>query len=67
MSVDELHYFKGSLGAHTSLVMKRLTRIIQSYSSNQLLFIACSATLDQPRQHAKHFFGIDMVCIDQDG
>jgi DEAD/DEAH box helicase domain-containing protein len=45
--LDELHTYRGVFGSHLANVMRRLLRIARFYNS-QPLFIASSATIDNP-------------------
>ena len=55
--LDELHIYDGAFGAHVSLVLTRLRRIIHSSSSKfcsqqrNPVFIGCSATIGHPEDH----------------
>lgn len=46
--VDEMHYWKGTLGAHITLLMMRMKRILWTYGNTTGIFIALSATLSNP-------------------
>jgi len=48
--VDEAHMYTGVFGAHVSMILARLYRIV-SLQSSRLCFLACSATLAHPEAH----------------
>jgi DEAD/DEAH box helicase domain-containing protein len=64
--VDEVHTYRGILGAHVSAVLRRLIRICEHYGSRPL-FLAASATIANPGELAGRLFGRDMTVIDDDG
>ena len=45
--IDELHNYRGVFGSHLALIIRRLLRIASFYGSKPL-FIATSATIDNP-------------------
>ncbi|MDR2374548.1 MAG: DUF1998 domain-containing protein [Bifidobacteriaceae bacterium] len=45
--VDELHAYRGVMGAHVAWVMRRLRRLARHYGADPL-FLAASATVSQP-------------------
>lgn len=51
--VDEAHMYRGVFGAHVSMVLRRLLRIMAMYSdaTSPPQFILCSATMADPRGH----------------
>lgn len=75
--VDEVHTYRGVLGAHMSQVFRRLLRICQRYGAKPTM-IFCSATVGNPRELASNLTGkasfregqyepILPVCVDQSG
>ncbi len=64
--VDEAHIYRGVFGSHVSNVLRRLRRICQLYGSNPQ-FICCSATLDNPGEHAERLVGLPFVVVKEDG
>jgi len=64
--VDEVHTYRGILGAHVSAVLRRLERICAHYGS-QPVFLAASATIANPGELASRLVGREMVVIDDDG
>ena len=47
--IDELHNYRGVFGSHLALIIRRLLRIASFYGSKPL-FIATSATIDNPEE-----------------
>lgn len=64
--VDEVHTYRGILGAHVSAVLRRLERICAHYGSRPV-FLAASATIANPGELASRLVGRDMTVIDNDG
>ncbi|KAL7752457.1 ATP-dependent 3'-5' DNA helicase [Sorochytrium milnesiophthora] len=68
--VDELHYYHGVFGSHCALIFRRLRRLCEHYGNTNLQFIACSATIANPVEHASNVFGVpesSLTLIDKDG
>lgn len=61
--IDESHVYRGVFGAHVALVMRRLRRLT---TSAEPVFIACSATVAEPGQHAERLLGVRCAVIDSD-
>ncbi|KAK6514683.1 hypothetical protein TWF281_004880 [Arthrobotrys megalospora] len=59
--IDELHVYNGLFGSHVSLVMRRLRRICSAIGNNNVIFIACSATVENPEKHMKELLGLTNV------
>ncbi len=64
--VDELHTYRGVFGSHLTNVFRRLKRICRFYGSDPV-FICCSATVANPREHAEHLIEKEVVLIDNNG
>ncbi len=64
--IDEAHIYRGVFGSHVANVMRRLRRICSRYGSDPL-FICCSATIANPKEHADKLIGKDFRVIDEDG
>lgn len=64
--VDEVHTYRGILGAHVSAVLRRLVRVCEHYGS-QPVFLAASATIANPGELAGRLLGRDVAVIDGDG
>ncbi|MFW6171535.1 MAG: DEAD/DEAH box helicase [Planctomycetota bacterium] len=64
--LDELHTYRGILGAHVACVLRRLQRICTHYGSCPL-FLAASATIANPGELATRLVGRDVAVIDVDG
>ena len=64
--IDELHVYRGVFGSHFANVLRRLLRICNFYGS-QPQFLASSATIANPLEHARRLSGQSFHLIDQDG
>jgi DEAD/DEAH box helicase domain-containing protein len=64
--VDEVHTYRGILGAHVAGVLRRLQRVCVHYGS-QPVFLAASATIANPGELAGRLFGRPVEVIDVDG
>ncbi|CAI5757258.1 unnamed protein product [Candida verbasci] len=70
--VDELHIYKSNFGINVGYVMGRLSRIKKRFTPDEnLRFISCSATIQNPTQHFKTICSIPddhtIIHIDEDG
>lgn len=64
--VDEIHTYRGVFGSHVSHVFRRLRRICNYWGSSPQ-FIACSATIANPKELAETLIGIPFDVIDKTG
>ena len=64
--VDEVHTYRGILGAHVSAVLRRLMRVCEHYGSRPV-FLAASATIANPGELTGRLIGRDVTVIDDDG
>jgi len=64
--IDEIHTYRGILGAHVSAVLRRLQRVCEHYGSRPV-FLAASATIANPGELAGRLIGRDVAVIDDDG
>jgi len=64
--IDELHTYKGIFGSHLTQVIRRLERICDFYGSSPQ-FIACSATIANPRVFAEKLTGLSFEAIEESG
>ncbi len=64
--VDEVHTYRGILGAHVSAVLRRLMRVCEHYGSRPV-FLAASATIANPGELTSRLLGRDVTVIDDDG
>jgi DEAD/DEAH box helicase domain-containing protein len=64
--VDEVHTYRGILGAHVSAVLRRLMRVCEHYGSRPV-FLAASATIANPGELTSRLIGRDVEVIDDDG
>ncbi|NQU44123.1 DEAD/DEAH box helicase [bacterium] len=64
--IDEIHAYRGVFGSHLANVLRRLERICALYRSEPV-FICCSATIHNPREHAEAITRRPMELVDHDG
>ena len=64
--IDEIHTYRGILGAHVSAVLRRLQRVCEHYGSRPV-FLAASATIANPGELAGRLIGRNVTVIDDDG
>ncbi len=64
--VDELHVYRGVFGSHVTNVFRRLKRVCRFYGQDPI-FICCSATVANPREHAEDLIEKKFVLIDESG
>jgi len=64
--IDEVHSYRGILGAHVSAVLRRLDRICAHYGSRPI-YLAASATIANPGELVSRLTARDVQVIDDDG
>ncbi|MDQ5984814.1 MAG: ATP-dependent RNA helicase DbpA [Syntrophus sp. SKADARSKE-3] len=64
--IDELHVYRGVFGSHLTNVLRRLVRICRFYGQDPV-FICCSATVANPREHAERLLERPVALIDESG
>jgi DEAD/DEAH box helicase domain-containing protein len=64
--VDEIHSLRGIFGSNVANVIRRLKRIAAHYGSRPQ-FIAASATIRNPAEHAERLLGEPVELVDEDG
>ena len=64
--IDELHVYRGVFGSHLTNVLRRLVRICRFYGRDPV-FICCSATVANPREHAERLLERPVALIDESG
>ncbi len=64
--IDEVHTYRGVIGAHVAQVLRRLLRLAKHYGANPRI-IACSATIGNPEQFITELVGREAVVISDDG
>ena len=64
--IDELHVYRGVFGSHLTNVIRRLKRICSFYGSSPV-FICCSATVANPKEHAERLLEREVVLIEKSG
>ncbi|MCA9938300.1 MAG: DEAD/DEAH box helicase [Anaerolineales bacterium] len=62
--IDEIHAYRGVFGSHVANVLRRLRRLCQFYGS-QPQFICCSATIANPREHARRLVELPFHLVDE--
>lgn len=64
--IDELHTYRGIFGSHLANVIRRLKRLCRFYNSNPT-FILCSATINNPKEHAANILEQEVHLVDNNG
>jgi DEAD/DEAH box helicase domain-containing protein len=64
--IDELHVYRGVFGSHLTNVIRRLVRICRFYGQEPI-FICCSATVANPKEHAEQLLERPVKLIDESG
>lgn len=64
--IDEIHSYRGVFGSHLANVLRRLARICAFYGSSPV-FILCSATIGNPREHAQALIGQAVHAVTESG
>ncbi|MDJ0765553.1 MAG: DEAD/DEAH box helicase [Myxococcota bacterium] len=64
--IDELHTYRGVFGSHVANVFRRLQRLAAHYGSSPV-FVACSATIQNPVELARKVTGKSFVAIEESG
>ncbi len=62
--IDEIHTYRGVFGSHVANVLRRLQRLCAFYGS-QPRFIACSATIANPLEHAEKLIEQPFTLLDE--
>src|SRR3954469_25119515 len=61
--LDELHTYRGVFGSHMAHVLGRLRRVAAFHGSRPT-FIAATATIGNPREHAARLIGVPQDAVD---
>jgi DEAD/DEAH box helicase domain-containing protein len=64
--IDEVHTLSGVFGSSVANVLRRLVRIARHYGSEPR-FLASSATVREPAEHARRLFGRAVEVVGEDG
>ncbi|OBJ04336.1 DEAD/DEAH box helicase [Mycobacterium alsense] len=64
--VDECHYYRGVFGSNVAMVLRRLLRLCERYSSAPTVLFA-SATTDSPGATAAELIGCPVAEVTEDG
>ncbi len=64
--IDEIHTYRGLFGSHAAQVFRRLRRVARHYGSEPQ-FIACSATIANPRELAQSLVGESFTAVTRNG
>lgn len=69
--IDELHAYNGVLGSKVAMLMRRLRNLCKALGNTNLQFIACSASIGNPKELAEEITGLKgrngFALIDEDG
>lgn len=63
--IDELHSYRGVMGVHVANILRRLSRVVELYGGAPQ-FIAASATIGNPAEHAQNLTGLDFLEVGDD-
>ena len=64
--VDEAHVYRGVFGSNVAMLFRRLVRICNYYHANPRVILS-SATIANPKEHAKRLTGKDFEIVSADG
>ncbi len=64
--VDEAHVYRGVFGSNVAMLFRRLMRICNYYHANPHIILS-SATIANPKEHAKKLTGKDFEIVSADG
>jgi DEAD/DEAH box helicase domain-containing protein len=64
--IDEIHTYRGVFGSHAAQVLRRLRRVAR-YHGAEPQFIACSATIANPRELAETLTGLPFTAVTESG
>ncbi len=64
--LDEAHRYRGVFGSNVAMLIRRLRRILENYSSDPQ-FILSSATIANPEEFSKKLVGKDFEIVSRDG
>ena len=64
--IDEVHVYRGAFGSHVSNVFRRLLRVCEIHGSRPV-FVASSATVRNPGEHAAALLHRSFSVVDRDG
>jgi DEAD/DEAH box helicase domain-containing protein len=64
--LDEVHTYRGILGAHVACLLRRLHRVCAHYGSDPV-FLAASATIANPGELTTRLIGREVTVVDRDG
>ncbi|HDH96894.1 MAG TPA: DEAD/DEAH box helicase, partial [Proteobacteria bacterium] len=64
--LDELHIYRGVFGSHVANLMRRLKRVCRFYGAKPV-FICCSATVANPKEHAENLIEEEFELVDKSG
>ncbi|MFZ3591344.1 DEAD/DEAH box helicase [Bacillus sp. DJP31] len=69
--LDELHAYNGVLGSKVAMLLRRLRILCKALGNTDLQFIACSASIGNPKELAEEITGLkgrnEFSLIDKDG
>ncbi len=64
--IDEIHTYRGVIGSHMAHIIRRLRRLCKHYMSDPI-FLTCSATIANPKEHAEQLVGLPFTLINDNG
>lgn len=66
IALDELHTYRGAFGSHVANLVRRVLRVARHHGAAPT-FLCSSATIANPREHARQLLGREVALVDQDG
>ena len=64
--IDEAHVYRGVFGSNVAMLLRRLLRICSFYHANPQIILS-SATIANPKEHAKKLTGKEFEIVSADG
>ena len=64
--IDEVHTYRGVLGSHMAMVLRRLLRLCRSWGAEPS-FVFCSATVGNPAELCANLTGLEVEAVTETG
>ncbi|MFB6095509.1 MAG: DEAD/DEAH box helicase, partial [Halodesulfurarchaeum sp.] len=66
VAIDEAHAYTGVFGMNVAWTVRRLRRVLAHHGADPS-FVATSATIGNPGEHARRLTGLPVTVVDEDG